>query len=245
MTIGEKIKQERIKRGMTQDELAHELGYKSRTSINKIETGKRDIPRSQIKQIAKILDVSPLLLLGFEDEKPANKTFEPSVDALCEDKISDRELTHIKKYRTLDVYGKKLVDNVLDMECERCADKDSGSIEILLCSLPASAGLGEFLSDELSKIIEIPDTPLNRSADFVVQVNGDSMRPDFDDDDYLLVHKQPQVYEGEIGIFVINGCGYVKRFGGDRLESLNEKYDDIVFSEYDNVVCYGKVIGKV
>ena len=72
MTIGEKIKQARIDKGLTQEELAEKLGYKSRSSVNKIETGGRDIPRSQIKRIAEILDVSPISLLGFEDEKPTD-----------------------------------------------------------------------------------------------------------------------------------------------------------------------------
>lgn len=74
MTIGEKIKQARIDKGLTQEELAEKLGYKSRSSVNKIETGGRDIPRSQIKRIAEILDVSPISLLGFEDEKPTEYT---------------------------------------------------------------------------------------------------------------------------------------------------------------------------
>lgn len=68
MTIGEKIKQARIANGMTQEELAVELGYKSRSSVNKIETGGRDIPRSQIKKIAEVLGVSPISLLGLEEE---------------------------------------------------------------------------------------------------------------------------------------------------------------------------------
>lgn len=68
MTIGEKIKQARIEKGMTQEELGEKLGYKSRSSINKIETGERDIPRSQLKRIANILGVSPISLLGLEDE---------------------------------------------------------------------------------------------------------------------------------------------------------------------------------
>ena len=67
MTIGEKIKQARIAKGLTQEELAEKLGYKSRSSINKIETGGRDIPRSQIQKIADILEVSPISLLGLED----------------------------------------------------------------------------------------------------------------------------------------------------------------------------------
>lgn len=68
MTIGEKVKQAREAKGMTQEELAHALGYKSRSSVNKIETGDRDVPRNQIKKIAQILGVPPISLLGFEDE---------------------------------------------------------------------------------------------------------------------------------------------------------------------------------
>ena len=66
MTIGEKIKQAREAKGMTQEELAHALGYRSRTSVNKIETGERDVPRRQIKKIAQILGVPPVSLLGLE-----------------------------------------------------------------------------------------------------------------------------------------------------------------------------------
>lgn len=150
-----------------------------------------------------------------------------------------------KKYRILDGYGKKAVDSVLDIEYERCSSVKRQKFEITLCELPASAGTGEFLSDEMSKIITIPDTPLNRSADFIVQVSGDSMKPKYENEDYLLVRRQETVEINEIGIFVLNGCGYVKKFGGDRLISLNKKYDDIEFKEYDNLVCYGKVIGKL
>lgn len=59
MTVGEKIKEARLKKGLTQQELADLLGYKSRSSINKIEVGGRDIPRSQIVQIAKLLASPP------------------------------------------------------------------------------------------------------------------------------------------------------------------------------------------
>lgn len=71
MTVGEKIKEARLQKGLTQQELADLLGYKSRSSINKIEVGGRDIPRSQIVQIAKALGVAPAYLMGWEDEKPS------------------------------------------------------------------------------------------------------------------------------------------------------------------------------
>jgi Predicted transcriptional regulator len=163
---------------------------------------------------------------------------------LFSETVSYNEIEHITKYRTLDGYGKKAVDSVLDIEYDRCTCEQP-MIEITLYDLPASAGTGEFLSDEMSKIITIPDTPLNRSADFIVEVSGDSMLPEYKNEDYLLVHKQETVEVDEIGVFVVNGCGYVKKFGGDRLISLNKKYDDIQFGEFDNIICYGKVLGKI
>lgn len=69
MTIGERVKSARIKKGFTQEELAHKLGYKSRSSINKIEM-ERDIPRSMIVKLAEILEVTPAYLMGWE-EPPA------------------------------------------------------------------------------------------------------------------------------------------------------------------------------
>lgn len=69
MTIGERVKLARKKKGMTQEELASLLGYKSKSSVTHIENG-RDIPRAMVSQLAKILDVTPSYLMGWEDEKP-------------------------------------------------------------------------------------------------------------------------------------------------------------------------------
>lgn len=68
MTFGERILKLRTEKGMTQDELAQKLGYKSRSSIAKIENGARDVPRSQIVDLAKALDTTPSVLMGWEDE---------------------------------------------------------------------------------------------------------------------------------------------------------------------------------
>jgi repressor LexA len=61
--VGNIIRQRRLELGMTQDELAHKLGYKSRSSINKIEMGANGISQSQINDFAVALDCSPLLFI--------------------------------------------------------------------------------------------------------------------------------------------------------------------------------------
>ena len=59
--------------GMTQDELAARSGYTSRSSINKIEKGLVDLPKSKIEAIAHALGTTPLyLLFGEEDEEKQN-----------------------------------------------------------------------------------------------------------------------------------------------------------------------------
>lgn len=112
-----------------------------------------------------------------------------------------------------------------------------------------SAGKGFSLGDgdDWQDEIEIPDTPLNRKADFCVTIKGDSMEPLFKDDDTVLVKSQDSVEPGQIGIFNVGGEGFIKKFGGDRLISLNEEYDDILFSEhqYENIKCVGIVLGRI
>lgn len=68
MTFGERVRKIRIEKNMTQEELSENIGYKSRSSIAKIENGDRDLPRSQIVVLAKALGVTPSVLMGWEDD---------------------------------------------------------------------------------------------------------------------------------------------------------------------------------
>lgn len=70
MTIGERIKERRIELGLSQDELAKKCGYKSRSSINKIELA-RDLPLKKLWIMAEALDISVKDLIGL-DEVPVN-----------------------------------------------------------------------------------------------------------------------------------------------------------------------------
>jgi repressor LexA len=71
MTIGERIAQYRQEKGLSQEELAHLLGYKSRSTINKIETSQRDVPRKMIAQLSIVLNVNPLDILGENEKSPS------------------------------------------------------------------------------------------------------------------------------------------------------------------------------
>lgn len=76
-TLGERVKKERIKLGMTQDELAKKAGYSSRTSINKIENG-RPASLKVVHKLAEALNVSEWYLLGSNGEEHSER-FVPDV----------------------------------------------------------------------------------------------------------------------------------------------------------------------
>ena len=66
MTLYDNIKTLRENLKMSQDELARKVGYKDRTSIAKIESGKIDLAQSKIFAFAKALNVSPEELMGLK-----------------------------------------------------------------------------------------------------------------------------------------------------------------------------------
>lgn len=68
MTIGERIKERREELNISQSELATKLGYKSRSSINKIELGLQNLTQSKIRAIATALDTTPAFIMGWDNE---------------------------------------------------------------------------------------------------------------------------------------------------------------------------------
>lgn len=73
--MGTIIKKRREQLGISQEQLANILGYKSRSSINKIELNHTDLPQSKIVALAKALSVTPAYLMGWEElEQPIPKS---------------------------------------------------------------------------------------------------------------------------------------------------------------------------
>ena len=66
-TIGKRIRECRVKVGMTQEELAEALITKKST-VSAYENDKIDIKISILKQIAKVLDITVFYLAGEQDE---------------------------------------------------------------------------------------------------------------------------------------------------------------------------------
>lgn len=91
MTIGERIKARREELNMTQTELAEKVGYTSKSTIARIETGSNQLKQKKIMQFAKALNTTPSYLIGWSE-----KEIQPS---------EEEEL--LQAYRSLDEESKR------------------------------------------------------------------------------------------------------------------------------------------
>lgn len=73
--IYKRIRARREELGMSQEELAQKMGYKSRSSINKIESGTNDIPQSKVEAFAKALQTTTFYLMG--GDEPSSSPLSP------------------------------------------------------------------------------------------------------------------------------------------------------------------------
>lgn len=159
------------------------------------------------------------------------------------------ELNLINTYRNLTDHGKKQVINFVNKvnDMETSTDFFVPTIKKKHSVYRVSAGIGNEIGDyEYWEEVEIPKTRKAVQADFCLTIKGDSMSPKFENGDVILVKSQPAVDLGQICVYNINNCGYIKKFGGDKLISLNPDYDDIPIPKNEDAIiqCCGLVLGK-
>ena len=117
MEIGMRIKLRREELGMSQEELAKKVGYKSRSSVNKIEIDGRGLPQNKIIMFAKALQTTPAYLMGWEDENEMTSSQQGCME-LRESAINglysafgENEISHFKQYIQLNPSYMRKVDN--------------------------------------------------------------------------------------------------------------------------------------
>lgn len=98
MDVGSIIKAERMKKGMTQEELAEKVGVK-KSAVAKWENGRvSEIKRSNIKNLAAALGLNPNQLLDDEE----SEIFEEKEPANTDDGLTESQRKLIEFAKTLD-----------------------------------------------------------------------------------------------------------------------------------------------
>lgn len=252
------LKELRKSKGVNQSEIAALLGVTPQ-AYQKYEYGTAELTHKNLCKLADFYGVSTDYLLGRDAPPP------PDIDDIlrrCD--LSKTEQRFISLYVRIDrKHRAKLVEALeqaavgagvpvgAGMPVGAGVPADvPGSVIIYLptSSAPVSAGTGVYVDDynqwERKGYI---DDGSYRSLDecYVLRIKGDSMEPMFRNGDYIVVNPGLDVDMNEIGVFMLDDEeGYVKKFRGDCLRSLNEEYADIPLSGGGWRRC-GKVLGTI
>jgi len=218
----ERIKQLRKSRDFSQTELAERLGYKNYTTVTKWEAG-TNLPRgNELRKMAELFNVSTDYILGLSDEKNIKPTI-------------------YTKYNKLEPRRQKKTEEFINHQL----DEQNKLKETIQVYGQTAAGapvdyVDGFVDEE--EVSEIPE-----GADRTLRIKGSSMSPLLEDGQLVFYKAQPQIENGQVGIFEIHGNAVTcKRYKLDFdnqkvvLQSENDGYDDMIFDE--NEV---KVLGEV
>lgn len=103
MVTGDRIKELRLEKGLTQEQLGELLGL-GKAAINKYESGTvENLKRSTIAKLAEIFDVSPTYLLGIDNRKKLTPE-------QIESELSYEDLNLYNRIKQLPPERRRLVD---------------------------------------------------------------------------------------------------------------------------------------
>lgn len=144
MKIADRIKARRLELGMTQDELAKKLGYKGKSSINKIEGGSQDLPQKKIELIAKALDTTPEYIMGWTEVQESAKKND-AVLSFEEEKI-------LNAFRSAGSGIKEAVGKLLDVDLAAAHKNEN-----------PDAGDGDTPEDDMENVLHYEKSNQKRS----------------------------------------------------------------------------------
>ncbi len=201
-------------------------------------------------QISQETNISTDYLLGLSDVREIITSDNLKKNIPPEDK-------HIlDQYHHLTPNNKSIVDYIFGMEEEE-VDLPDTTISLLdmgeLISIDTytekvSAGNGNttVTGHKISKLY--PTTKISSKATYAARITGDSMEPQFIEDDIIYVNDKQIPIHGDIGVFTYNGETYCKEYyaidGVEKLISLNNSYKPIIIDKTLQFEKQGVVIGK-
>jgi repressor LexA len=238
MSFHERLKEARLAKGLTQQEVANRIGV-AKSTYSGYESGFREPDVLKIKKLINTLGCTSSYLLG-DIEKHAPK----DVSGLTSD-----EKHFIDSFRLMDAHGRKVVIQLLQEEVNRITAPvtQSEQIEMIVYNFPAAAGIPLYAEDDSYERLEFPASTVPAGADFGIRVSGDSMEPTIPAGAIVFVRKTGELRPGDIGIFMIDDEAVCKRFSMDQrgfvLLPDNPAYPEILIKDFQRFAITGKVLG--
>lgn len=235
--IYSRIRQRREELGLSQEALAQKMGYKSKSSINKIELGKNDISQSKVAAFAVALNTTTAYLMGDGDAKEKNREvmrigdrIRRRRDELGITQTALADAIGVSK-QTLYKYENGIISNIPSDKIEAAAEilrttpsflmgwSDSPLIpkgfqplpEMVQVPLIGSIACGSPILAE-QNIKSYIGVPAAWRADFALECHGNSMFPKIQEGDIVCIRKQPEVETGQIAAVRIGEEATLKHF---------------------------------
>ncbi|MDR0859330.1 MAG: helix-turn-helix domain-containing protein [Oscillospiraceae bacterium] len=137
--------------------------------------------------------------------------------------LTRKEEIVMSKYRKLDEHGQRLITLALDEELRRIREEqpqpeyspEQAEREIPLYLTLAAAGYAAPLDGVDYEMLTVgPGVPA--AAQFAMKITGDSMEPVINDGQIVYCVKEgANLFDGDIGIFCVDGSYYCKRYQTD------------------------------
>ena len=243
MSLGERLKDLRKQRGLTQQELAQKIGCSHQT-ISKYE---KDENMEKIKVISSLSDFFNVSTDQLIKGTASAKFGELSID----------EEKFISQYRDLSHHDREIVNYIMNMENTSelqkpkiiYIEKAVKPVRMKLQSI--SAGYGEIIDDSSEYKENFPIDIVPDNVSYGVRVNGDSMEPTIKNGQIIWVEeRKDRLPEGSIGIFNTEYGQVCKFFYQDGIDgtitlvSKNKIYPNIIIDNPNfNDIMQGRVIG--
>ena len=103
--IGDRVKERRKELGLTQEEVAKKIGYKSQSTIAQIEDGTNDVTLPKVELLAKALQTTPGFLMGWEQEEEERQRIERIVAMLK--RLDNEDFARIEERIAILLEGEK------------------------------------------------------------------------------------------------------------------------------------------
>lgn len=119
MTLGERIKQLRKQKGLTQVDLANQLDV-TKGTVSTWETNSRKPSFETLEQMCEMFRVSMDYLMGRSDDAIPHMISDDELEELALSSVEEDLTEYALKYARLDQYGRDAVESIIRAEYNRC-----------------------------------------------------------------------------------------------------------------------------
>lgn len=239
-TIGERIKELRIKLNLSADDLAELIG-KNRSTIYRYENSNIEkLPVPILEPLAKALQTTPGYIMGISE----NTSTDILTDKINNIVVKLNKENQDKTYQ----YAKNLLHFQNRAVQEVSIQYKPKELTEILVTEKVAAGVGYYYgNNEVTPFYTDRDDLMQ--YDMATRVFGDSMEPELLDGDIILLKQGYDNVNGDIYVIDYDGRSYVKKLYNDGnrfvLKSINKKYSDIIIYTSDIQDTYFNIVGKV